>query len=262
MGNLDAKAENWITFRPAIGGIQIHLNETQHYGVGTLGFAAIDEYGNTGYVTAEHVVDDTQYQIWQPYDYGDDDYKLGKATRESDLDYSDSAWVPCDSTFAVLPKVYNPTIGSNDDFFVESFSDSEEGDYVYFAGIISNLQGGTVINDDEEVWNFHCGRLYHQCTMNASAINGDSGSPVFKMLDNNSIEIVGLLQGINNGNVVYSHISYVNDDLDVAPYTVYDMIIPGQTYPPNDLDGDGLYEDLTGDGTFGFDDVVCLFNMV
>lgn len=48
----------------------------------------------------------------------------------------------------------------------------------------------------------------------------------------------------------------------MVPYTVYDVIIPGQTNPPRDLDGDGLYEDLTGDGELTFADVEVFFHQM
>ena len=214
-----AKAGLWITFRPAIGGAQIHINESGDDGMGTLGFTAIDEYGTTSYVTAAHVAKSTQYQIWQPCDYQDDYYKLGKVTKLSNLTYSDSALVPCDSTFNVSPEVYNP----NDLYFnfeVESYADAVEGHYVFFSGKESGLQGGTIIDDDKFMWNEEIGPLYHQCMIDGSADNGDSGSPVFKITGYNSIEIVGLLHA-DNGNPIYSHVSYVMDDLDVVPYTTW-----------------------------------------
>ncbi|WP_321430211.1 hypothetical protein [uncultured Methanolobus sp.] len=204
--------------------------------MGTLGFTAIDEYGNTGYVTAAHVVKSTQYQIWQPYDYQNDYYKLGKATKLSDLKYSDSVLVPCDSTFDVLPEVYNPNdLYSN--FEVESYADAVEDHYVLFSGKVSGLQGGTIIDDDMWMWNLYCGYLYHQCKIDgseASADSGDSGSPVFKITGYDSIEIVGLLHASSNGNPVYSHISYVIEDLDVVPYT----ILHTDWNPWNDPDSD------------------------
>ncbi|AAM05160.1 DUF3344 domain-containing protein [Methanosarcina acetivorans] len=36
--------------------------------------------------------------------------------------------------------------------------------------------------------------------------------------------------------------------------------LPGQEYAPRDLDGDGLYEDLTGNGEFSFVDIVAYFH--
>jgi hypothetical protein len=222
--NTNAQAANWVQFRPIIGGAQIYLNESEHNGTGTIGFAAMDEYGYTGYVTAEHVVESTEYQIWQPYDDGDDD-KAGKATRLTGwFAFSDSAWIPCDTTFNVSPYVYNPTMGIND-FTVESYADSEEDDYVYFSGITSGLVGGIILDDNKPVFNWNNILMYHQCIMDAPAYGGDSGAPVFEILEDDSIEIVGLLHGkTDDGYAAFSHISDVASDLDVVPLRVNDII--------------------------------------
>jgi PKD repeat protein len=38
--------------------------------------------------------------------------------------------------------------------------------------------------------------------------------------------------------------------------------VPGQLNSPQDLDGDGLYEDFTGDGSFSFVDVEVFFHQM
>jgi PKD repeat protein len=40
------------------------------------------------------------------------------------------------------------------------------------------------------------------------------------------------------------------------------VAIPGQTASPQDLDGDGFYEDLSGDGSLSFVDVELFFHQM
>ncbi|WP_321429181.1 leucine-rich repeat protein [uncultured Methanolobus sp.] len=51
----------------------------------------------------------------------------------------------------------------------------------------------------------------------------------------------------------------INATLEIGTLEVTRTPIPGQTASPRDLDGDGLYEDLTGDGVCSFVDVEVLF---
>ncbi|WP_321428976.1 PKD domain-containing protein [uncultured Methanolobus sp.] len=53
--------------------------------------------------------------------------------------------------------------------------------------------------------------------------------------------------------------SQINATLEIGTLEVTRTPIPGQTASPRDLDGDGLYEDLTGDGVCSFVDVEVLF---
>jgi len=251
--------ERYNRIRPAIGGIQIHVPGS---GGGTLGFAAIDEEGTLGYVTSFHVVENTQNQIYQPHSLGGDTCKLGKATVLGDPNVSHSAWVPCDGDFSVCPRVYknNYTAG----YEVVSYGDSELYDTVHLSGITSGLQEGIVLNDDRLVTLFIDNKRYdmeHQCEAYMTSGLGDSGAPVFKITDGDSIEIVGLMHSGNAslGRTYYSHISQVINDLDVVPCTVDtygNTPLPGYTFPPKDLDGDGLYEDVTGNGDLSYVDVV------
>jgi PKD repeat protein len=51
----------------------------------------------------------------------------------------------------------------------------------------------------------------------------------------------------------------ISASLGMGALEVTSTPIPGQTASPQDLDGDGLYEDLTGDGTLSFVDVEVFF---
>ncbi|ETA66900.1 PDK repeat-containing protein [Methanolobus tindarius DSM 2278] len=51
----------------------------------------------------------------------------------------------------------------------------------------------------------------------------------------------------------------INAIVETGTLEVTMMPIPGETASPRDLDGDGLYEDLTGDGACGFVDVEAFF---
>jgi len=49
-----------------------------------------------------------------------------------------------------------------------------------------------------------------------------------------------------------------NSDSQILSLYIF-VVLPGQTNPPTDPDGDGLYEDLNGNGVMDFDDVVQFF---
>ena len=56
---------------------------------------------------------------------------------------------------------------------------------------------------------------------------------------------------------------YCPDTLTKEGYiTVTVPVLPGQTNPPTDPDGDGIYEDLNGNGRLDFADVVLYFNQM
>ncbi|MDD1719366.1 MAG: PKD domain-containing protein [Methanoregulaceae archaeon] len=83
------------------------------------------------------------------------------------------------------------------------------------------------------------------------------------------------IKGLHNGtaNITVVAVDELNDDDDLPitlhpPYTsvlleiqVVDLfpIPPGNPHPPQDLDGDGLYEDINGDGRATFKDVEVFF---
>jgi PKD repeat protein len=54
----------------------------------------------------------------------------------------------------------------------------------------------------------------------------------------------------------------IEASLETGTLKVTSTPIPGQTASPRDLNGDGLYEDLTGDGTFSFTDVEVFFHQM
>jgi PKD repeat protein len=54
----------------------------------------------------------------------------------------------------------------------------------------------------------------------------------------------------------------IDVSLETGSLEVTSTPIPGQTASPKDLDGNGLYEDLTGDGTFSFTDVEVFFHQM
>jgi parallel beta-helix repeat protein len=56
--------------------------------------------------------------------------------------------------------------------------------------------------------------------------------------------------------------SEIEAGLEVGTLEVTMVSIPGQTASPQDLDGDGFYEDLTGDGSFSFVDVEVFFHQM
>ena len=55
--------------------------------------------------------------------------------------------------------------------------------------------------------------------------------------------------------------SSVEPQTPLEPPSSLDMVIPlpGQSAAPNDLDGDGLYEDLNGNGRADFSDIILFF---
>jgi hypothetical protein len=55
---------------------------------------------------------------------------------------------------------------------------------------------------------------------------------------------------------------HIESELASGTVEVISIPIPGQTASPKDLNGDGLYEDLTGDGTFSFTDVEVFFHQM
>jgi parallel beta-helix repeat protein len=72
-------------------------------------------------------------------------------------------------------------------------------------------------------------------------------------VNHNGISIFGY--PINGENIDYLPLL-----LNYQPHTITSL--PGQSLPPTDPDGDGLYEDLNGDGAYSFDDVVSFFDHV
>jgi PKD repeat protein len=56
--------------------------------------------------------------------------------------------------------------------------------------------------------------------------------------------------------------SEIEAELAVGTLEVTMTAIPGQTNSPQDLDGDGFYEDMTGDGSFSFVDVEVFFHQM
>jgi parallel beta-helix repeat protein len=54
----------------------------------------------------------------------------------------------------------------------------------------------------------------------------------------------------------------IDVSLETGSLEVTSTPIPGQTASPRDLNGDGLYEDLTGDGTLSFTDVEVFFHQM
>jgi PKD repeat protein len=56
--------------------------------------------------------------------------------------------------------------------------------------------------------------------------------------------------------------SEIEAELSAGSLEVTMVTLPGQTNSPQDLDGDGLYEDLTGDGTLSFVDVEVFFHQM
>jgi PKD repeat protein len=56
--------------------------------------------------------------------------------------------------------------------------------------------------------------------------------------------------------------SEIEAELVTGTLEVTMVAIPGQTASPQDLDGDGFYEDLTGDGSFSFVDVEVFFHQM
>jgi PKD repeat protein len=56
--------------------------------------------------------------------------------------------------------------------------------------------------------------------------------------------------------------SEIEAELAAGTLEVTMVAIPGQTASPQDLDGDGIYEDLTGDGSFSFVDVEVYFHHI
>jgi PKD repeat protein len=66
--------------------------------------------------------------------------------------------------------------------------------------------------------------------------------------------------------VRHLNLSFVGDglNLDQVSFTIVRTIqvVPGATELPRDLNGDGLYEDVNGDGALDFNDVVLFFNQM
>jgi PKD repeat protein len=56
--------------------------------------------------------------------------------------------------------------------------------------------------------------------------------------------------------------SEIEAEIAAGTLEVTMVAIPGQTASPQDLDGDGFYEDLTGDGSFSFVDVEVFFHQM
>jgi PKD repeat protein len=54
----------------------------------------------------------------------------------------------------------------------------------------------------------------------------------------------------------------INATLEIGNLEVTMTPVPGQLNSPQDLDGDGLYEDFTGDGSFSFVDVEVFFHQM
>jgi PKD repeat protein len=82
-----------------------------------------------------------------------------------------------------------------------------------------------------------------------------------------TLTVKGRNPGITNVTLGIDRLDDDNGDeiealLETGNLEVTLMTIPGQTASAQDLDGDGIYEDLTGDGSLSFVDVELFFHQM
>lgn len=195
-------------YRPLIGGIQIQTQKSGSTYSATLGFAAVDNSGNKGYVTAKHFANSIGLQIWQPtvsiFNKAGTVSKMGG-------DHADASFIPYsnveasihlgDSVTAPVKGTKNPVIGWK----------------VYMSGKTTGASTGYV----EEVVNtqYPDGTIYiDQVKATYNSAGGDSGAPVY-YLSGADRYIVGINAAIGGGYSYFSPISAVESELGITTLT-------------------------------------------
>ncbi len=82
-----------------------------------------------------------------------------------------------------------------------------------------------------------------------------------------AFNVYGYCKTSNNGDEMVAWGNALVEPKAVSGYAVYPaapviLVLPGQTSPPTDPDGDGLYDDLNGNGELDFNDVQLFFRQM
>ena len=158
------------TCRPLIGGIALARYDDSSNLAGTLGYKARDSSGNTGFVTAEHVVDYySTGNIWmkQPVNGGLVGYAtiMGEGTSNLDFAFVRTTTSINDDIFQSSNKVMDVT------GYATTHSQHYPGTFLYGKGVTSGEYSGTVNGYSSDGW-YRLGGSNPQ--------GGDSGGPVYK----------------------------------------------------------------------------------
>jgi hypothetical protein len=158
---------------PLIGGIALARDNNPTHLAGTLGYKARDATGNTGFVTAAHVVDycnpNCTGNTWMRQPYGSNPTSVGYATIvKQGMSQLDTAFVK--TTVSIDDNTYQSSNQSMDATSYASSGDHKAGVFVYSRGTTSGEMYGSIDAISSSGW--------YGTTM--SPQEGDSGGPIYK----------------------------------------------------------------------------------
>lgn len=197
-------------FRPIIGGVYVQ-NDEDTYG-STIGFAAVDQYGDKGYVVSGHLgtgATDVGMVTGQPNMFLSN---IAGAVTKTGGTFADAAWVPYSD---VAAKIY---VTSTNIAPVKGDRAPTVGMTVYKAGIATGTTSGSVERNVDEIIHPDHGMLYNQWFANYTSAPGDSGAPVYTLVGTNR-ELVGIHSGKSGAYATFSPVSGIIADLGVLPLT-------------------------------------------
>lgn len=212
---------NFGIYRPLIGGVKISRSDNW----GTLGFAARDLVGRTGFVTNSHVV---KYIVGEPMyqPRADSSNYIGASSIVSHgpnayTARSDSAFVPLAHGLSIKARVRRP---SGNELRITSYREPKLFDKVGKVGARTGESYGT-INGKLDVTNSRTGTILTDqwrilLDDEYGALGGDSGSPVFINNWNGTVTLVGVLWASDLYRYAYfSGINSIRSDLGITPIT-------------------------------------------
>lgn len=197
--------------RPLLGGIKLATNS----GSSTLGFAAVaDEV--LGFVMTGHS-GEVGDQVWQPSRWLWN--RVGQiSANPPGHRFSDAAFVP--STVDIDPVVWPQR---NITAWLPSY-DIEPGTSVTKEGIATGETTGEVIGYYSFYPSWRTGYLFNQVVATFHGDKGDSGGPVFQLVDPaepDNVRILGVVVGGEEGYTIYSPIEGIAYDLDLeTPFSI------------------------------------------
>lgn len=198
------------SYRPLIDAIQI-TGETGSWG--TLGFTAKKSDGTKGYVTVQHLGTYVGYKMYQPTISSNN--AIGTVSIISG-NYADACFVPYNNVNA---KIH---IGGGSTAYVADYLDSVPntnwvGWQVRMSGAASGVTSGYI----QGYGTLYNGQTYYNMVYaDYSSMGGDSGAPVYMLVNNAIYRILGIHKGTFNGYKWFSPVSGIKSDLGVTPLIV------------------------------------------
>jgi hypothetical protein len=202
-----------VRYRPLVGGIQVKtsFDNGSTITTSTLGFTAINENYEKGYVVAGHAASEMGMLVCQPYysEYPNSIYKIGTVdvigTPEGLF-----GWLEADASFVeyedISPQIH---IGNEVLRYVYGYQDPTLGMEVYKSGRSTGVTSGEVTKVRNDYVYLPDGAFLHNQTYaDFHAEKKDSGSPVYFINEENQKIIVGIVSSKDIlGDMVISPVS-------------------------------------------------------